>query len=246
MTAPDPEMADLDDEELDTPPPTPERVLRRAWCIASVAWRAAAETFAPDDRAKAIVDVRAWIERTALHDELEEGERATIEAPAGELRGRPYVDASWRAEGLGVLAWALGVHPLPDHETLCDPFPVFRAIGFMTARPSTLQHPTLRSPDEIEWQALRLLGLHWRMRDFSLTHCAVDLVALASGGFWFGGCDLDGVALVGNDLAIGGRAIGDADPTRVRQCHSIAMERHQAIRWLEGGARVYSDVDTST
>jgi len=87
--------------------------------------------------------------------------------------------------------------------------------------------------------------VHWRLREFSLRRGTVDLERFARES-WFGGFDLERIPLVAGDLAIGGVAIANADPNKVRACGSIAMERHQAINWLLGQCPVYSEVDTST
>ncbi len=240
-------MSDDEDDEPERQPPTAVRVQRRAWALGAVASRALAEM--TDDRtvaAKSLVDLRAWIADTGLDDELEETELAVLGCELGALNERELIKASWRAEGAAVLAWGLGLCELPDHETTCDTPAVLRVLGFLAPPSPDAKPPVLRAPHEIEWQVLRLLGLHWRLRDFSLAPRAVDFRALAMGQLWFGGFDLTGIQLVGDDLAIGGRAIVDTDLSEVRRCYSIAMERHKAIRWLEGASEIYSEVDTST
>jgi hypothetical protein len=54
------------------------------------------------------------------------------------------------------------------------------------------------------------------------------------------------VAFVGDDLAIRGTAIAATPRELLAMTSSIAMERHQAINWLDGVHPIYSDVDTST
>lgn len=228
-------------------PPDADRVLRRAWALAAVVWRGFAETSDDELHVRRSVErVQRWVEDVGLEDELEPDELELLEAPPGTLDAQAVVNSTWRLEGLAVLAWSLGVAALPDHETQCDPPELLRAVGFMVPRPSALEPPRLRSPDELAWLQRRLLGLHWRLREHQVNPGTTNLRKLAGGEIWFGGFDLDGIALAGDDLAIGGQPIHRADPERVQACSSIAVERHTAINWLLGDAELYSDVDTST
>jgi hypothetical protein len=91
----------------------------------------------------------------------------------------------------------------------------------------------------------QLFAIHWRLRDFSLVHGAMDFVAFSKNN---GFCkfDIGAIAVVENDLAIGGVAIAKAPRDAVSLCQSIAVERHQAINWILGQQITYSEVDTST
>jgi hypothetical protein len=91
----------------------------------------------------------------------------------------------------------------------------------------------------------RLLGIHWRLRDFSLNPTAMNFEAF-SRECWFGSFDLTGIATLEDDLAIGGKPISKADRGDFETCFSIARERHIAINWLIGLARTYSKVPTDT
>lgn len=233
---------DDDDDDEEPEPPDAARVLRRAYCLGAVAMRGVVED-EPRDEARALVErARAWLAKHAFDRELEDAERALLAAPVGEAERRAVVNAGWRSESLCVLAWALGGIEMPAHDEQVDPAEVSSAIGFLDEPQAA---PRLRPRAEIEWMARRLLGIHWRLRDFSLRPKAMDFAAFARKN-WFGGFDLEGIALAGGDLAVGGKPIAEADARRVGACHCIAVERHQAINWLEGQAALYSDVDTST
>ncbi len=91
----------------------------------------------------------------------------------------------------------------------------------------------------------RLLAIHWRLRDFSLGPRTMDFREFSRTA-WMGPFELEGIPLAGNDLAIGGEPIEQADPEQVHESQSIALERHHAINWLMGQTWVYSQVDTST
>ncbi len=108
--AEDSDEGEDDEEEDELVPPEPSRVLRRAWALAATSWRALAETH--EDAAEAergVGRIRAWVAEVGLDDELEANERVAIDLQLGALEGQALVNASWRAEGLAVLAWGLGV-----------------------------------------------------------------------------------------------------------------------------------------
>ncbi len=245
--AEDDEEDDEESEDEDPEPPTPERVLRRAWCLASLAWCGLhAERGDRGATRTAAERVRAWIDQVGLDRELELHERELLASDPSTWTRQQIVDATWLTEGVAVLAWGLRAYDLPDHETKSEPAPLFASIGFMTDLPAALVDPTLRSHDEMSALSDRQLGLHWRLRDFSVNGKGVDLVKLAAGEIWFGGFDLTGVAISDNDLAIGGVPIVRADADRIQICQSIAMERRRASDWLIGLDAVYSEIDMST
>jgi hypothetical protein len=103
----------------------------------------------------------------------------------------------------------------------------------------------LRSPAELEAMQKHLLGVHWRLRDYSVQPRQMDFAAF-SRRCWFGSFDLMGLRLVDGDLAIGGVPIHRAAPADLGRTSSIAVERHHAINWLCGQATLYQDVHTAT
>lgn len=231
-----------DDDEL--MPPTADRVARRALCLSAVIARGFLESDAPSDAEQHRAGLLSWLEEHDLLDELEPEERALLEAPMGSLALQAVVDATWRSEGLAVLGWALGLADLPAHDEMVDVAALTSDLGFLDDA-SVLDAPSLRPLAQREWMSGRLLGLHWRLRDFSLRPQPMDFRAFAA-QCWFGSFDLEGVALAGDDLAIAGEPIAQADEDARGVAHSIAMERHQAINWLMGRGSIYSAVDTST
>ncbi|MBX3469870.1 MAG: DUF4272 domain-containing protein [Planctomycetes bacterium] len=229
-----------------TPPPA-ARVARRALVLCAVVWRASLEQEKGRRRAARLhAHLLAWLERRALGDELEDSERALIAAPLGSLTRQRAIDASWRSEGLAVLGWALGACPLPPHDEQADPHGATDALGFLDDGPArALAAPVLRPAAELEAAARRLLAVHWRLREFSQRPRALDLraAAVAAG---LAPEDLEGLPLLGGDLALRGAPIARAEPEVVGECASIAVERLRASQWLVGVEERYSEVDTST
>ena len=232
-----------DDQERNPVPPTADRVAKRALALAAVICRSFMEQ--DPEAAPHLPALSIW---AGVHceDELEDEERALLSAGHGTLNPQRVSNGTWRSEGLVVLAWALGVGEMPAHDEESDPAAVSEALGlWMDELPEATRSPTVRGAEELAWMKGRLLGLHWRMVDYRVAPRPVDFAAFSK-DCWFGGFDLTGVQLVGDDLAIDGVAISQASPDAVGRTSSVAVERHQAINWLLGYDSVYSEVDTST
>lgn len=236
---------DLEDDEYE--PPTVERVRRRAWALCGVIYRSFLETF--EDAADAATGhsrLLNWIDAIDLRDEFETAEWNLINGDLGTLDQQTIINGTWRSEGLAVLAWALGAFELPPHDQTCDPRQVTGSVFFLAddalARADELQ---LRTPEALSRFGEIQLALHWRLRDFSLRPEAMNFREFPKTA-WFGSIDLSSLPFAEEDLAIQGQPIAKADPDLVRFCSSIASERHQAINWLEGWDKIYSEVDTST
>ncbi|MFP2926103.1 DUF4272 domain-containing protein [Pyxidicoccus sp. 3LG] len=235
------------EEEAQVEPPEALRVAQRALILGAVAARAFLEDDPDDDREERRQWLLERVEGLGLGPELEGPERRMLEAPVGGLSQRQVIEGSWRSEGLAVLSWALGVSELPAHDESVNAvelvFQRLRLIG--DGKPPVLSSPRLRSLEELKRMERKLFVLHWRLRDFSLQPRALDFAEFARTA-WFGPFDLTGIALAKDDLAIEGVPISRADREQVSRSQSIAMERHLAINWLLGRARLYSRVDTST
>ncbi|HYE19224.1 MAG TPA: DUF4272 domain-containing protein [Tepidisphaeraceae bacterium] len=243
------ETDDEDDDEEDDEPPTTERVARRACALAAVGGRALLEQ---EDAADPGVErtrqaILAWVDDIGIGDELEPDEWEVLQRPLGRLTQQQAINGSWRIEGLAVLAWALRRFDLPPHDEICDPGKLLPALGILNAPAARamIAEPALRPPEEIQRMAARLLGIHWRVRDFSLRPQTMDFAAFARDS-WFGEFELDGIAMADGDLAIAGLPIAAAAADALARTSSAAMERHLAVNWLRGFSAVYSETDTST
>src|SRR5690606_17711346 len=114
------------------PRPDAPTVLRRALALFSVAARAAMETDAARaDAADWQARMLGWLQRTGIDTALEPDESRLLQAPPGSLTEADTRDASWRAEGVYVLAWALGAHPPLPHDRLADPNDLAGPLGFL-------------------------------------------------------------------------------------------------------------------
>jgi hypothetical protein len=228
--------------------PGAERVLERGLCLAAVTMRGVLENEALEDVAGPLARLRDWT-RERLADGFEPSERAVLDAPPGTLDRATCAAATWRAEGLAVLAWAMNASPLPEFEEPANAAEISSSLGFLQSAPA----PTVRLRDLEELDALssQLFTAHWRLREFQLTGKSMDLVSFAKGA-WFGPLDVEGLPLarVGflgtkRDLAVGKRPIARAAEEDIFRATRMVEERLRASRWLSDGG-VYSDVDMSS
>jgi hypothetical protein len=239
---------DEDDDYPDPVPPTPLRVARRALAMCAVTCRASLERGAGNPTAEGIyAQLGPWLRGLDLESELEPHEAQLIAAPLGTLSPQQAINGTWLAEGLAVLAWALGRHELSAYDEGEDPPPLTDSLGFLNEddAPALLASPRLRPAAEIEAYAASVLTLHWRLRDFGLRPQPMDFAKFVREAKW-GPLTLEGLRLADGDLAIGANPIAKAPADHVRYCQSIAQERHRAANWLLGYESVYSEVDTST
>lgn len=228
-------------------PPTPARVARRALALAMVTFRGVVEVDAVDPGAVELWrEARAWCGELGLDDELEPDERRIIAAPIGSLPMQRTIEVTWRAEGLVVLAYALGVVELPGLVEKCDPAAVANALGFLAPRDGTaLAAPGLRPYEQLEQLTDAYRMLHWRLRHH----------ASGKGPYHFAGLVANSACaevvaerleLVDGDLALQGVPLTRADPDAVSNARSLVLERHTALEWLLGQHPEYSAIETDT
>jgi hypothetical protein len=232
-------------------PPAPRRVAARALALAAVVARAFAE-MRPDSSGnrEARDSPLAWLRGLGIASELEPQERAFLQAPLGRVERQTVINAAWRAEGLVVLAWALGRCELPAYDQPV-PFPpqqAQEAVGL--AAPDVarelLASAALRPATEIDRFATHITVVGWRLRQFGMVPVPMDYAGYLRGHGLFKETWLAGLRLVDGDLAVGAHAIADAPAEVVVRCRDAVDERRRAAYWLQGDDPVYSKVDPAT
>jgi len=111
-----------------------------------------------------------WLRREGLWEEVspEESEFLLSTSPSQKQR----INATWRAEALFPLLWALGlISELPSPQQLCD-LQLIRGVlptllGSVSGFISTAR---LRSDAEIQAANEAINHIHWRVRDWQLGH----------------------------------------------------------------------------
>lgn len=233
----------------DPPPPTAERVARRACALAAVTGRALLEQDSPDDPTveETRQEILAWVEAIGVREELEPREAEFLDQPLGAPSRQETLDCTWRLEGLAVLAWALGRFALPPHDQLVTPADLLRSLAILDvqAAKGLVASPSLCPQNELVTQRERLFAVHWRLTDWRVKPRPMDFGEFARSA-WFGPLDLSGLRLLEKDLAIGDVPLSHAAAERINTATSAAMERYLAANWLSGGSELYSDTDVST
>jgi hypothetical protein len=228
-----------------TPPPA-RRVAARTLVLAAVVGRASLET-----RGEGGADAPTpleWLNSLGIARELEPWESAFLRQPLGRAAPAVVGNASWRAEGLAVLAWALNRFPLPAYDEATLPESALASVGYGSREVGRqlLDAGVLRPAAEIERLAAHATVVTWRLRTFGLSPVPWHFSDYLRGHGAFKESWLDGLRFLDGDLAVGDRPITQAPAEHVHACAGIAVERHVAAYWLEGDDPVYSRVDPST
>lgn len=234
------------EEEPPLIPPSFDRVVRRAFCLSAVVCRSFIDQ--PDNEQCISLQsrIKPWLGSVNAESELELWEADALNSQLGTLDPQTRANASWASEGLAVLAWALGLFDMPPHDECVDPQELTSDLDFL--QPSAIElfeESKLRSSEDIQKAAKSSFAVHWRLRQFSLVKESMNFAEFAKTA-WFGPLDIEGIALLEDDLAIEGQPISKATADSIRMASSIAMERHKAFNWLLGYDEIYSEVDTST
>jgi hypothetical protein len=239
----------MEDEEFkDPPPPSADRVAKRAIVLSVVCCRGIVESHPEDPDAEDLAKRSfEWLQTLNLANDWNDWERRTLETPYGSLSARDRTNAGWLSEGLVVLAWALGKIELPSFNEQCDPRETCECLGFLQNIGETvLAQPTLRSTEELREYNEFLYNTHWRARDFSINHNSYDFRSLAKKA-WGEPVLRHGLQLADDDIALMGAPLPLATEDQVRNFSSITQERHRASNWLIGYASEdFYEVTTDT
>jgi hypothetical protein len=227
--------------------PSAPRIAARSIALVGVCGRAMLEL--EDSRKMAEfkrLHLCEWIDRLGVMEELEDSETTLLDTPCGLLDEQTMINAFWRAEGMLVLAWALGRCELGRYDENCNGGEIAGRLGFLSERSQTvLENPTLRDVGEIQRWRNTYLTIHWRLRQYGIDHASLDLADVVSCFNW-GPLKIEDLDLIDGDLAIRGRRIDRASGDDREHTRSIAMERHKAFNWLLGSNPIYSAVSTDT
>lgn len=238
-----------ENDHNDPPPPDAPTVARRALVLAAVACRAFIddEKNDPEGAGKLAKQSFDWLRGFGLDAELTDWERKVLCTEFGCLEDDDRINASWLAEGLIVLAWALKCADLPAFDVQCDPSATANALGFLQPLADTvLAKPCLRSSDELAGYNEFVYNLHWRTRHFSLNHRPYDFESLARNA-WGEPILRFGLKLCQKDIKLGTGPLFKAKGNSWRGLASITQERHRASNWLIGYASEnFYEVTTDT
>ncbi len=230
-------------------PPSTERILKRALCMAAVAIRSRVEETGDVETFRA--EFPPWLAREGLEEELEPWERENVNAPQGGLSDFE------RSEGLclpaccHMLAWALGLTDLPRPDKRFTALDLLAPLGFESlAPPSTtvaelLERAQRRSVTELGSANNLCLAIHWRYVQQRIRPEPVDFLEISKIAEWRE-FDPSGPWIVDGDVGFEGVPIHELSPDDMPVAFMFAMYRHKASNWLQGVEPVFSKVPTDT
>lgn len=224
-------------------PPAWQRVLKRVHVLSVVAVTGEIADQHPHEQ-QAADDMRQELLNAGSWDEAEQQEQALLLTPVRRWTRQQAIDALWRYEGLAVLAWWLGLHPLPPWDRQVEPGPLVGSLRpHADAVATLLASPT--DPEDLELLAMQLLTAHWRLVELRLRPTHIDLTAAVRDA-WFGPLTTEGLQLAEGDLAVGGEPLSRADEHLVQLALSTVKERRLAVAWLRGENELYGEGSLDT
>lgn len=227
---------EISDDELQEPePPNTTALARRALILCAICYRGFVDTWPviKNDPDPAIM-AHDWLKALSLETDLSAWEARLFSQPLGTLDQQDLINATWLSEGRAVLAWALGLHPMPAFDEPCDPAAVSRALGFLSRCSDTvLAQPQLRPMDELRDDNEFVYNVHWRLRDFSLKARPYDFESLAKEA-WGDPVIRFGLRLNKKDLDLGRLPLGQSGPEAYQPLLGLTQERHRPSNWLIG------------
>jgi hypothetical protein len=233
-------------DEIKQTPPSAKRVADRALVLASLSCRGAIEQDAGNPKAEGFRQhVWEWLKQCGAESEAEPSEREILQTSLGKLSREQHAAATWQAEGLMVLTWALRRAEFLDYEAVANAKALADSLGWLTEDVSALWVAQLRPISELQELADRLFALDWRQADYQLNKKPLNFQEFAEVA-WFGPLKVEGLRFVDGDLSIGGEPISKADEQARGMCRFTTMNRRRAAEWLIGQTDVYSEVDLST
>jgi hypothetical protein len=238
-----------DEQFTEPPPPSADKVARRAVVLSVVACRGIIDGDRTNPKEADALSKRSynWLRAIGLEEELTDWERRILDSPFGNLTDPDRINASWLSEAVLVLAWSLGRSELPGLEDQCDPSGAANSLGFLQPMDSTaLKQPQLLPPEDLHEYNEFIYNVHWRIRDFSLNKRSYDFESLARKA-WGEPVLRHGLIICESDLCVGGVPILWAKESAWRTLASITRERHRASNWLIGYASEdFYEVTTDT
>jgi hypothetical protein len=230
-------------------PPDVATVTRRAQVLAlqfgqlPVAMARAAGATSATGVAEAAPDVAAALAEPGMREAATPDELAFLETRPERLTHRDLMDASWRAESLAVMQWALGrLDTLPPWDTQVDGD---RILALVRGGAAASAVAALRPHAEIEALQREALLWHWRSRTRQLEQDGTPLPEQLPVKSYeeivritLDAALEDGVSIPvrDDDFKAMGKAFRYLTEDEWSSVRSIIMERHLALNWLLGYA----------
>jgi hypothetical protein len=228
--------------------PDASRVARRALSLAAVVCRSLSDHDPTNPDAGDLWErLKGWVNSQELDNELEDHERVLIYSPLGSLSNSDRISATWRVEGLAVLAWSLGLFPFPLHDAQVDPYEVTDCVALLNPEAAEIvESAMLRSDKELHACRELYYAIHCRLRQFAREQVPNDIRHWIEDE-WIETLRIDRVLDESGDLSIQGVSVSSVDGDVLSACESTTYERHLSAIWLTGeGGPLYSEVTVDT
>jgi hypothetical protein len=215
--------------------PDAQRVARRALILSAIVCRSNSDHDPINPDAIALWNrLKAWIESLDVASEIEPAEKEIIYAPLGSLDRQKRDQAAWRAEGLGILAWALGRYPFPKYGKKVDPYELTDKLAFLAEEAAEIILSAQLRP-RVELAACRELfyAIHCRLRGFQRRKEAKNIADWIEPA-WLETLEIESPLGPTGDLRVGDVEIIAVDEEKVNQYEWAVNERHRAAIWLTG------------
>lgn len=261
--------AERADEDREVRLVSVEEAVRRARCLGAIVARANViegavamargqsaemERVAAGAVAEQYAEMEAGFRADGLWQAFSAYERRLMEKRVGSWTPRELIDATWRAEALGALEWALGLRPsLFPYDEQHDPAALVSELNLSTPHAETLARCRLRSEEEIsEARSAAELWL-WRARTSQLKRNPAkyqpppgvtfeEIISIAAQK-----AGEDGLFTpIENDFPAFGKPYRALSDEELSTMGSIASERLYGLNWLCGFSADWDKVPTDT
>ena len=249
----------------------PEAAAKRALCLTAMIARGQMETIVGMARVVAGVNLAGprqssarggadpeifnqWMRDQDLWDSLSPKERKLMAADCGKWSPRDAINASWRLEAAGVIAWSVGLLPdLPAWDVKFDEKSLPKAIGFQVPIAFTLGRLLPRPEEEI--RRTRDIAERWLWRARTTQLMKEKPNTPLPPGMTFGKiirlaaekCGEEGLfEPIRGDFPAFGKGYHDLDDDEWSTMRSIATERLYALNWLCGCCANWDKVQCGT
>jgi hypothetical protein len=237
-----------------------QAVTQRALCLAAVCYRANIEAVAahgakvgsqPGPELKELGErINGWLISEQLRDTLSSAERRLLDARLGEAGPQEVINATWRAEALTVLLWALElVDAIPPYDTQCELKSALERVGFLKNTDAIVADAKLRHRVELLDARETAETWNWRARKCQLARepdqypppagkSYEEIVRAAATRAQ----DAGRIIAIDGDFPAFGKPYRRATEDESWLLHSIAQERHYALNWITGTDEDWDDV----
>ncbi len=179
-----------------------------------------------------------WLTEEKIRPYISPHERSLFEADLGSWTSKMIIKASWRAESLGMLLWAMGIVEVPYYDTQFMPDGMLEPLDLLNPTIDYIWQASLRDGSVIH-KACELADIWIQRANIMDSQRAEELPAddpgykdmiqkLAEKAYADGNIP----EIINGDLPVLSKAYAELSPDEYTTISSIAYERLFALNWL--------------